>query len=151
MSEKKGNAYSSQKNKGPNTRTIFLNDNVRNLQYNYISNYIRTTKYTKWTYLPVCLFNQFSRVANIYFLIMAVIQSIPIISPLNPATAIAPLVLVVAVSMIREGIEDYIRYVSDKGKLVISLINSIREQQLVSLYTKRRFIQGTQIRLSGRR
>ena len=82
---------------------------------------------------------------------MAVIQSIPIISPLNPATAIAPLVLVVAVSMIREGIEDYIRYVSDKGKLVISLINSIREQQLVSLYTKRRFIQGTQIRLSGRR
>ena len=82
---------------------------------------------------------------------MAVIQSIPIISPLNPATAIAPLVLVVAVSMIREGIEDYIRYVSDKGKLVISLINSIREQQLVSLYTKRRFIQGTQIRLSSRR
>ena len=56
---------------------------------------------------------------------MAVIQSIPIISPLNPDTAIAPLVLVVAVSMIREGIEDYIRYVSDKGKLVISLINSI--------------------------
>ena len=80
---------------------------------------------------------------------MAVIQSIPIISPLNPATAIAPLVLVVAVSMIREGIEDYIRYVSDKGKLVISLINVFREQQLVSLYTKRRVIQGTQIRLSG--
>jgi len=36
---------------------------------------------------------------------------------LNPATAISPLVFVVAVSMIREAIEDYIRYKSDKGKL----------------------------------
>ena len=47
---------------------------------------------------------------------IAVVQSISIISPLNPATAIAPLVFVVAVSMIREGIEDFIRYKSDKGK-----------------------------------
>jgi hypothetical protein len=45
-----------------------------------------------------------------------VVQSISIISPLNPVTAIAPLVFVVAVSMIREAIEDYIRYRSDKGK-----------------------------------
>jgi hypothetical protein len=52
---------------------------------------------------------------------IAVIQSISIISPLNPATAIAPLVFVVAVSMIREGIEDFIRYKSDKGKLYKSI------------------------------
>lgn len=49
-------------------------------------------------------------------------QSISIISPLNPATAIAPLVFVIAVSMIREAIEDYIRYKSDKGKYKNDLI-----------------------------
>ena len=39
---------------------------------------------------------------------IAIVQSISIISPLNPGTAIAPLVFVIAVSMIREAIEDYI-------------------------------------------
>jgi hypothetical protein len=51
---------------------------------------------------------------------MAILQSISIISPLNPTTAILPLVFVIAVSMIREGIEDYMRYRADTGKLVVS-------------------------------
>jgi hypothetical protein len=51
---------------------------------------------------------------------MAILQSISIISPLNPTTAILPLVFVIAVSMIREGIEDYMRYRADTGKLVAS-------------------------------
>jgi len=72
--------------------------------------------------LPLCLFNQFKRFANIYFLLIAVLQSISIFSPLSPVTAIAPLVFVVAVSMIREGIEDLIRYQSDKGKYLITLL-----------------------------
>jgi hypothetical protein len=59
---------------------------------------------------------QFKRIANVYFLATACIQSIPAISPLTPVTAIAPLAFVLAVSMIREGVEDYIRYKSDKGK-----------------------------------
>lgn len=53
---------------------------------------------------------------------IAIVQSISIISPLNPGTAIAPLVFVIAVSMIREAIEDYIRYRSDKGKLKLTYI-----------------------------
>ena len=57
---------------------------------------------------------QFKRVANIYFLVTAVLQSIPVVSALNPITAIVPLVFVLAISMIREGIEDYYRYKSDK-------------------------------------
>ena len=46
---------------------------------------------------------QFKRYANIYFLVSAIIQSIPILSPLNPFSAISPLVFVLALSMIREG------------------------------------------------
>lgn len=98
------------------TRTIYLNDSLRNVQFNYTTNYIRTTKFTKWSFFPLCLLQQFKRFANVYFLVIAIIQSISIISPLNPATAVAPLVFVIAVSMIREAIEDYIRYKADKGK-----------------------------------
>lgn len=36
------------------------------------------------------------------------------ISPLNPVTAIAPLVFVIALSMLREGLEDYARHKSDR-------------------------------------
>lgn len=77
------------------------------------SNYISTTKYNAITFIPVSLFNQFRRYANIYFLIVAILQSIPQISPLNPLSAIAPLVFVIALSMIREGYEDLKRYRAD--------------------------------------
>ena len=46
-------------------------------------------------------------------MIAAIIQSIPIISPLDPSTAIMPLAFILIVSMIREGVEDYGRYKSD--------------------------------------
>lgn len=78
------------------------------------SNYLSTTKYNLITFLPFSLFIQFRRVANIYFLVTAILQSISFISPLHPFSAIAPLVFVLSVSMIREGIEDYLRYRSDK-------------------------------------
>jgi magnesium-transporting ATPase (P-type) len=57
--------------------------------------------------------NQFRGFANIYFLVIAVMQSIPSISPLNPVTAILPLFFVVGISMTREAVEDYFRNKSD--------------------------------------
>ena len=45
-----------------------------------------------------------------------ILQSIPTISPLNPISAIAPFVFVIAVSMTREGYEDCKRHRSDKSK-----------------------------------
>lgn len=47
--------------------------------------------------------------ANFYFLIIAILQSIKIISPLTPFTAIAPLVMVISVSLLRETLEDQVR------------------------------------------
>jgi hypothetical protein len=44
---------------------------------------------------------------------VAILQTIPDISPLSPWSAIAPLVFVLAVSMIREGFEDFYRHKSD--------------------------------------
>ena len=47
---------------------------------------------------------------------IAILQSIPAISPLNPLTAIFPLMFVLFISMAREGYEDFQRYKSDKCK-----------------------------------
>ena len=95
-------------------RTFYLNDGLRNsIGEKYKSNYIRTTKYTSWNFLPLSLLNQFKRKANIYFLLQAILNSIPAISALNPVTAILPLAFVLGVSMLREGLEDYQRYKSD--------------------------------------
>jgi hypothetical protein len=93
-----------------------INDNDLNKQqYKHKNNKISTTKYHVITFLPKALLIQFFRLANVYFLIIAIIQCISVISPLSPSTAVAPLGVVLGVSIIREGIEDFMRYVFDKS------------------------------------
>ena len=58
---------------------------------------------------------QFKRVANVYFLITAILQFISVISPLSPISAVAPLLFVLGVSLIRSGIEEYGKYKFDKA------------------------------------
>lgn len=80
----------------------------------YPSNYVSTTKYNIITFLPYSLILQFRRYANFYFLACAILQSIKLISPLSPLSAILPLAFVLSLSMAREGYEDYKRWKSDK-------------------------------------
>lgn len=56
------------------------------------------------------MFEQFRRFANCYFLMMAILQVIAEISPglNNPYAAFAPLIVVLLVSAIKEGIEDFV-------------------------------------------
>jgi len=93
--------------------TFYIYDNERNKPFQLKNNSIDQSKYNLITFLPKSLLFQFFRLANVYFLIIAIIQSIPSISPLSPSTAIAPLVFVVSVSIIREGIEDLNRHKYD--------------------------------------
>jgi magnesium-transporting ATPase (P-type) len=90
-----------------------LNYHDNGHQEHFVSNYISTTHYTAWNFFPLSLFNQFKRLSNFYFLVIAILQSIPAISPLNPFTAIAPLVFVIGLSMARDAYEDYKRYKLD--------------------------------------
>lgn len=94
-------------------RRTFLIPMTEMNQLKFKSNYISTTKYTAFNFLFKCLFLQFTRYANIYFLVVAVLQSIPVLSPLNPISSIAPLLFVISLSMIREAFEDLARYKSD--------------------------------------
>ncbi len=92
-----------------------INDNLKNEnEYHFKDNKVDTTKYNCITFLPKSLLYQFMRLANVYFLVCAIIQCIPAISPLGPATAIVPLVIVLSVSLIREGYEDCKRANLDK-------------------------------------
>ena len=94
---------------------FYINDTPKNKQnYHFKDNRIDTTKYNIITFLPKALILQFVRLANIYFLVSAILQCIPIISPLAPASAVVPIVIVLSVSVIREGIEDYSRAKLDK-------------------------------------
>eukprot|EP00005_Dracoamoeba_jomungandri_P010597 CAMPEP_0174264884 /NCGR_PEP_ID=MMETSP0439-20130205/24372_1 /TAXON_ID=0 /ORGANISM="Stereomyxa ramosa, Strain Chinc5" /LENGTH=1290 /DNA_ID=CAMNT_0015351035 /DNA_START=137 /DNA_END=4006 /DNA_ORIENTATION=+ len=77
------------------------------------SNTISTTKYGPISFLPKNLLEQFKRLANIWFFIVACIQLIPGISPLNPAASIVPLLFVLSVTAIKEAFEDIKRRISD--------------------------------------
>ena len=91
-----------------------INNNKLNEKYEYNNNFITTTKYNILTFVPKSFLLQFTRLPNVYFLIIAIIQSIPLISPLSGASAIIPLLFVLLVSMIRELLEDIQRFKYDK-------------------------------------
>ena len=55
-------------------RKVRSNDHDYNATFSYANNYIRTSKYTLLSFLPLNLFEQFQRIANTYFLILLILQ-----------------------------------------------------------------------------
>ncbi|XP_027125571.1 probable phospholipid-transporting ATPase 4 [Coffea arabica] len=78
----------------------------------YRSNYISTTKYNIVTFLPKAIFEQFRRVANLYFLLAAILSLTPV-APFSAVSMIAPLAFVVGLSMAKEALEDWRRFMQD--------------------------------------
>ena len=71
-------------------------------QLSFCDNLIKSSKYNIFTFWLVNPLEQFRRVANFYFLIVAIIQlSLPE-SPVSPFTSVAPLVFVVITTMIKQ-------------------------------------------------
>eukprot|EP00899_Mesostigma_viride_P000711 jgi/Mesvir1/10640/Mv13736-RA.1 len=93
-------------------RLLYINNHEANSEYKFAGNKISTTKYSILSYIPKGLFEQFRRVANVYFAFLAALSLTPI-SPLSPVTTIMPLVFVIAVSMGKEGFEDFRRRKND--------------------------------------
>ncbi|CAL9092967.1 unnamed protein product [Musa acuminata var. zebrina] len=79
---------------------------------NYGSNYVSTTKYTLATFFPKSLFEQFRRVANLYFLFTAFL-SFTSLAPYSAVSIIIPLIVVIGATMLKEAIEDWRRYRQD--------------------------------------
>ncbi|EER17006.1 hypothetical protein Pmar_PMAR017886, partial [Perkinsus marinus ATCC 50983] len=75
---------------------------------------ITSTKYRLLTFVPLSLWEQFHRVANLWFLLVGVCQMLPSdLSPTSEWATIAPLVFVLSLTMIKDAIEDYRRYKND--------------------------------------
>ncbi|KAL4867407.1 hypothetical protein BDV12DRAFT_171368 [Aspergillus spectabilis] len=96
-------------------RIIMLNNPPANATHKFVDNHVSTAKYNIITFLPKFLYEQFSKYANVFFLFTAVLQQIPNVSPTNRYTTIAPLLIVLMVSAIKELVEDYKRRTSDKS------------------------------------
>ncbi|KAF5730238.1 ATPase E1-E2 type family protein / haloacid dehalogenase-like hydrolase family protein isoform 3 [Tripterygium wilfordii] len=97
---------------------------------NYGDNYVTTTKYTLATFFPKSLFEQFRRVANIYFLICAILSFTPL-SPYSALSDVLPLVVVIGVTMGKEAHEDWRRKKQDievnNRKVLVHYVDGIFE------------------------
>ncbi|KAK8691507.1 hypothetical protein V6N13_075017 [Hibiscus sabdariffa] len=98
----------------PALRTIFCNDRDANFAHRYKGNSISTTKYNIFTFLPKGLYEQFRRVANLYFLMVSILSATPY-SPVNPVTNMVPFSLVLLFSLIKEAFEDWQRFQNDNA------------------------------------
>lgn len=81
----------------------------------YLSNSIETSKYSLVSFIPLNLVEQFSKLSNVYFLVLIFLQCIRAVSTSNGVPTILPsLVVIVSISAFKDFLEDYKRWKSDK-------------------------------------
>ncbi|XP_062380179.1 phospholipid-transporting ATPase VB [Sardina pilchardus] len=102
----------------------------------YKGNAVKTTKYTLWSFIPKNLFEQFHRVANVYFVFLALLNFVPVVNAFQPEVALIPICVILALTAIKDGWEDFRRYQTDqKLNNLPCLIYSRREM----CFTERRW------------
>lgn len=96
-------------------RLIYINDPAKtNERFEFAGNSIKTGKYSIFTFLPRNLFEQFHRVAYIYFLVIAVLNQLPQLAVFGRGVSILPLAVVLLVTAIKDAYEDSRRHRSDR-------------------------------------
>ncbi len=102
------------------------------IDYDLPDNSIQTNKYTKWNFMPKNLLEQFSKKANIYFLFIGIMQTIPYITISNGLPAIfLPLVAILLITALKDFFEDYKRKISD----------SYENSRTINVYENGQFIE----------
>ena len=97
----------------PTERRIVAND-PSGCEPAHMTNAVSTRRFNWWTFFPISLLYQFRKASNCYFLFMVVLILIPGIAPMSPFSTIFPLVFVLAVSEVREFVEEYQAATRDK-------------------------------------
>jgi phospholipid-translocating P-type ATPase (flippase) len=78
----------------------------------FCTNAIHKSTYTLLTFLPIFLYNQFSRLANLYTLVVVCLCFFSF-SPLSPTASLLPLLIVLFTTAFRELFEDHKRKLQD--------------------------------------
>ena len=89
-------------------------DNISHPNYSYTRNSISTTRYTVWNFIPKNLYEQFHRLANLYFIFVMGINWIPEVKAYAKEVTMVPVLFVLTVTALKDAYEDYRRYKSDK-------------------------------------
>ncbi|XP_042349883.1 phospholipid-transporting ATPase VB [Plectropomus leopardus] len=111
--------------RGQRARERDLRNLVSNLPYegldkakqpnrHFPNNAIKTTKYTLLLFIPMNLFEQFHRLANIYFVGLAILNFVPVVNAFQPEVALIPICVILALTALKDAWEDFRRYQSDK-------------------------------------
>ncbi|XP_068441831.1 phospholipid-transporting ATPase VB [Clinocottus analis] len=77
-------------------------------------NAIKTTKYTLLLFIPMNLFEQFHRLANIYFVGLAILNFVPVVNAFQPEVALIPICVILCLTALKAAWEDFRRYQSDR-------------------------------------
>nr|XP_043607089.1 phospholipid-transporting ATPase 1-like [Erigeron canadensis] len=114
-------------------RLVYVNDAFKtNQRFEFAGNSIRTAKYSVFSFLPRNLFEQFHRVAYIYFLIIAILNQLPQLAVFGRGASILPLSIVLLVTAVKDAYEDWRRHRSDRienNRLSYVLVNDRFEQK----------------------
>uniref|UniRef100_A0A3Q3W1C5 Phospholipid-transporting ATPase n=1 Tax=Mola mola TaxID=94237 RepID=A0A3Q3W1C5_MOLML len=107
-------------------------DKGKNPNRYFPGNAVKTTKYTLLLFIPMNLFEQFHRLANIYFLGLAILNFVPVVNAFQPEVALIPICVILSLTALKDAWEDFRRYQSDK-KLnnMPCLIYSRKEKQFM--------------------
>lgn len=77
-------------------------------------NAIKTTKYSLLFFIPMNLFEQFHRLANLYFVGLAILNFVPVVNAFQPEVALIPICVILCLTALKDAWEDFRRYQSDR-------------------------------------
>ena len=77
-------------------------------------NYISTTYYRLYNFLPLSVWNQVKSFTTMYFILQAIISFVPQVSTISPLSAVGPVVFVIVFSLCFDLTEDFLRYLKDR-------------------------------------
>jgi len=113
----------AKKRPPPAPRSIFLNEPLPASAFDdkgrpkrtwtYPTNQTITAKYTPYNFIFKNILEQFRRVANLFFLLIIVLQFFPEFYTISPGLAALPLLVVLAITAVKDGYEDVKRHQSD--------------------------------------
>eukprot|EP00818_Percolomonas_sp_WS_P009150 CAMPEP_0117445648 /NCGR_PEP_ID=MMETSP0759-20121206/5911_1 /TAXON_ID=63605 /ORGANISM="Percolomonas cosmopolitus, Strain WS" /LENGTH=1276 /DNA_ID=CAMNT_0005237845 /DNA_START=155 /DNA_END=3985 /DNA_ORIENTATION=- len=115
------------------------------------SNKVTTAKYNIITFLPKNLIEQFQRLANVYFLIISLLQLFTGLSPTGQFGTAIPLAIVIVAQMLKDIYEDLFRhkedwktnntkaYVFRNGKLKTVKWKNVRTGDLIQVFNDQYF------------